>query len=72
LSLARRSSAGRASIAGPRHVSPGGKEVDLTNSKDKGGWCRGRKGLPVLGARKWGSYPVPDGKVVWCDVKTVE
>ncbi|MFI6979737.1 ATP-binding protein [Embleya sp. NPDC050154] len=23
-------------------------------------------------AEEWGSYPVPDGKVVWCDVKTVE
>jgi len=22
-------------------------------------------------AEEWGSYPVPDGKVVWCDVKTV-
>jgi anti-sigma regulatory factor (Ser/Thr protein kinase) len=21
-------------------------------------------------AEEWGSYPVPDGKVVWCDVKT--
>jgi len=23
-------------------------------------------------AEEWGSYPVPEGKVVWCDVKTVE
>jgi anti-sigma regulatory factor (Ser/Thr protein kinase) len=43
--------------------SPGGA-VDLLDEHGRGLL------LVDAMAEEWGSYPVPDGKVVWCDVKT--